>query len=64
MGRSKATLEPHRMTDDALWSRAFGLLARCYFTNDYTPLQRDQLLSELRAVLAELRDRSKQLRFC
>ena len=53
---------PERMTTEALWFRAEGLIARSYWAADNTPRERDRLLDELRAVLKELRHRGEQLR--
>lgn len=51
------------MTDEALWKRADGLIARSYWACGGTPRERDELLRELQAVLRELRHRGGQLGF-
>lgn len=51
---------PERMTDEALWNRAHGLIARSYFAAGHTPRERDELLDELQKVLQQLRLRGGQ----
>lgn len=60
--RTRAQLVPEKMTDQQLWTRAFGLVANCHFEQCPTVNEREAYLDELSLVMMELRLRGTQLR--
>lgn len=62
MSKTRARLDPGRMTDTALWARALTLTDAVRYRHGRTFVQRETLLDELDAVIRELRLRGTQLR--